>query len=443
MTLKNHNWENKNRVVYYLVALIGIIILIQIACKKELPKEVPSLVTINITDITSTSITSGGLVFSAGGVTVLSKGICVSTKKNPEISDIKTVDGTGTGSFTSTISGLIAGTIYYIRAYATNNVGTGYGNQYSVKTTGGLASVTTTAISSIASTTAVSGGNITSDGGSAITDRGVCWSTTPGPSIANSITSDGTGTGIFTSAITGLTAGTTYFVRAYATNSVGTSYGNEISFTTSPIFANCGTLTDADGNTYNTVTIGSQCWMQENLKTTHLNDGTEIPNVISGWYGPTPRYCWVNNDVSLKDVYGGLYNWHTVKTGKLCPSGWHVPSDDEWYQLSLFLDPNAQKIKPIVSSLGGGKLKEAGIDHWASPNTGATNETGFTARGGGYRAYNEPFEGFFNVTAFWTTTIQDLIHAWSYQLGAQDTNIYRIEGYFEFGEQVRCLKDNN
>ena len=214
---------------------IGIIFPIQIACKKELPEEIPSLVTINVTDITSTSFTSGGLVFSSGGDPVLSRGICLSTNKNPTISDIKTVDGTGTGSFTSTISGLMAGTTYYIRAYATNSVGTGYGNQYVITTPGesiSVISLTTTAISSITSTSAISGGNITSDGGSAVTGRGVCWSTTTGPTTANNITSDGTGTGIFTSAITGLTPGTTYYVRAYAINSTGTFYGNEVTFKT-------------------------------------------------------------------------------------------------------------------------------------------------------------------------------------------------------------------
>jgi hypothetical protein len=234
MILKQFNWNNKNGAVIYLVVLIGIIFSIQIACKKELPQEIPSLVTINVTDITSSSITSGGLIFSAGGLPVQSRGICLNTKSDPEISDNKTDDGTGTGSFTSTISGLMAGTTYYIRAYAINSAGIGYGNQYVVKTTGELLSLTTTDISSITSTTAMSGGNITSDGGSAITARGVCWSTSTDPTIADSKTSDGTGTGIFTSAITGLTAETGYYVRAYATNAAGTSYGNQEYFISTP-----------------------------------------------------------------------------------------------------------------------------------------------------------------------------------------------------------------
>ena len=199
--MKTCNWKDNNRGIIYLVVLIELIFVIQIACKKELPDEIPSLVTVNVTEITSASFTSGGLVFSAGGDSVLSKGICLSTKQNPEISDIKTFNGTGTGSFTSTISGLMAGTTYYIRAYATNSVGTGYGNQYAVTTTGELPTLTTAPITSITPTSAISGGNITSDGGSAVTARGVCWSTTTMPTIANNTTSDGTGTGIFISSI--------------------------------------------------------------------------------------------------------------------------------------------------------------------------------------------------------------------------------------------------
>jgi hypothetical protein len=120
MHLKNSIWEIKNRVVICPLVVIGILISIQIGCKKDMLKEIPSLVTINVTGVTSASITSGGLIFSAGGVPVLSRGICLSTDKNPEITDIKSVEGTGKGSYSSTISGLFAGTTYYVRAYATN-----------------------------------------------------------------------------------------------------------------------------------------------------------------------------------------------------------------------------------------------------------------------------------------------------------------------------------
>ena len=132
---------------------------------------------------------------------------------------------------------------------------------------------------------------------------------------------------------------------------------------------------DIDGNIYHTVTIGNQVWMVENLKTTRYNDGTAIPNVTdsSVWSKlSTPAYCWYNNDASsYKATYGALYNWYAVNVQKLCPKGWHVASNAEFYALNSFLDGEC------------GKLKEAGTIHWYSPNKGATNETGFTALPGG------------------------------------------------------------
>ena len=195
----------------------------------------PSLAaTSTITDIAATTATSGGNITSDGGASVSVRGVCWSTTANPTTANSKTTDGTGAGAFTSAITGLTAATLYYVRSYATNSSGTTYGAQVSFTTTA-LAAPTldaTTAASSIANTTASSGGNITSDGGSTVTARGVCWSTSANPTTADTKTINGTGTGTFTSSITGLTANTLYYVKAYATNSVGTSYGTQISFTT-------------------------------------------------------------------------------------------------------------------------------------------------------------------------------------------------------------------
>jgi len=190
----------------------------------------------------------------------------------------------------------------------------------------------TTTISNISYTTASSGGNVTNDGGTVVTERGVCWSTSQGPTIADSKTIDGNGTGNFTSNITGLTAGTLYFVRAYATNSVGTAYGNQVSFST---IGNCGTVSDNEGNLYYTVKVGSQCWMTENLKTTKYRNGINIPNITGDYQWAndlTGAYCCYNNDCGTYNViYGKLYNWYAINNSNgLCPTGWHVPSDDEW-----------------------------------------------------------------------------------------------------------------
>jgi uncharacterized protein (TIGR02145 family) len=292
MDLKNHSYIDKNRVIFCLVLLVGIIFVMQISCKKELPAEIPSLVTINITDITSASFSSGGLVFSSGSDPVLSRGICLSNNENPMVSDTRTIDGTGKGSFASTITGLMAGTTYYIRAYATNSVGTGYGNQYVITTSASILSITTSTVSSITSVTSISGGNITSDCNADVTERGVCWSTTPSPTIAGSKTSDGSGTGTFTSNLTNLNPGTTYFVRAYATSPSGTVYGNELTFvtaairlatlTTTPVTSVTLTNAESGGNISDSgggdITARGVCWATTTAPTidgSKTSDGTD------------------------------------------------------------------------------------------------------------------------------------------------------------------------
>jgi hypothetical protein len=201
----------------------------------------PTVTTTAISSITQTTASSGGNVTSDGGSAVTARGVCWSTSSNPTTSNSKTTDGSGTGSFTSSITGLNPLTTYYVRAYATSNAGTSYGSERSFTTTAAIApSLTTTAISSIYNTTASGGGNISSDGGSAVTSRGVCWSTSSNPTTSNSKTTDGSGSGSFTSSLTGLTRNTTYYVRAYATNGVGTAYGNEVSFTTANVTFSIG-----------------------------------------------------------------------------------------------------------------------------------------------------------------------------------------------------------
>jgi len=192
-----------------------------------------TLSTTSTTSIGSIIATSGGNVSSDGGATVTARGVCWGTSSGPVATGNHTVDGGGTGAFTSSLSGLTPSTIYYVRAYATNSVGTAYGNEISFTTSGSLATLATTTITSITSSAATSGGNISSDGGTTVTARGVCWGTTTGPIATGSHTTDGSGTGSFISNINGLASGTTYYVRAYATNSAGTAYGNEINFTTS------------------------------------------------------------------------------------------------------------------------------------------------------------------------------------------------------------------
>lgn len=197
---------------------------------------VPTLTSASVGAITQTTATFGGNVTSENNGPVTAKGVCWGTAHNPTTADSKTNDGTGTGAYVSNITGLTPATTYFVRAYATNSAGTSYGTEQTFTTLAvagaTIPSLSTVAVSAIAQTTAASGGAISSDGGGAITAKGVVWATTANPTTANSSTNDGTGTGAYVSSLTGLTANTLYHVRAYATNSAGTAYGSDVSFTT-------------------------------------------------------------------------------------------------------------------------------------------------------------------------------------------------------------------
>lgn len=197
----------------------------------------PTITTASASSLTTTSVVSGGNVSNDGGGVVTERGVCYGTNSNPTVSNVKLPNGSGLGSFTSTIVGLIPGTQYFLRAYAINSAGTAYGNEITFSTNSILVPVlTTSASSSITSNSVVSGGNITSDGGGEITTRGICYATITNPTISNNILTSGSGTGIYSVTITGLSSSTMYYLRAFATNSAGTAYGNEIIVTTNPVF---------------------------------------------------------------------------------------------------------------------------------------------------------------------------------------------------------------
>jgi uncharacterized protein (TIGR02145 family) len=193
---------------------------------------------------------------------------------------------------------------------------------------------------------------------------------------------------------------------------------------------------DGNGNNYPVVKIGTQTWMTENLKTVKYNDGTAITLVADGatWSELSlPGYCWYNNDAATyKDTYGALYNWYTVNTGKLCPAGWHVPSDPEWTTLTNYLGG---------VSVAGGKLKETGTVHWISPNTGATNESGFTAIPGGDRSTNGTFYDIGIYDSWWSSTQSSTGSAWDWYVGYADNISWRYDDGKQNGFSIRCIKD--
>lgn len=303
--------------------------------------------------------------------------------------------------------------------------------------------LTTSEASAITQTSASSGGNITVGGGSTISARGVCWSTSANPTIEGNKTSDGAGIGTFTSSITGLLANTVYYVRAYATNAKSTVYGNNISFTTPKLITfnpslTYGSVTDIDGNVYKTIVIGSQTWMAENLRTSKFQNGNTIPIVTddTNWSNLTTGACCVyNNDVEYLPKYGKLYNWYAVSDSRnISPTGWHVPTDADWITLITYLSGE---------SIAGGKLKETGTGNWISPNIGATNESGFSGLPGGTRRLNVnymfDFVGAYGI--WWSASESSSNGARSMYLACMEIKVYRFIYPKSNGLTVRCVKD--
>jgi uncharacterized protein (TIGR02145 family) len=514
---------------------------------------VPTISTSAIYYITTISALCSGDIISDGGSPITARGVCWSTSENPTVEmGTKTSDGTGVGSFTSSLTGLTYSTTYHVRAYATNSSGTGYGEDLTFTTpqkyqiqyisgdnqtySGGIMplpmvfavyniidnvwvtnleaenislnatastgyqnvvfnnnsdycnpgenycfggyyyiepntgqpftlkitvalkrgnqdlsvftltenitkgitppTIVTNYVSWITSNSAICVSSVTDDGGATVTARGVCWSTSPEPTVdLVTKTTDGYGTGSFISSITGISAGTTYYLRAYATNSQGTAYGNEDRFRT----YNADAIQDVEGNWYNIVTIGSQVWMAENLRTTMYSDGTSIPLVTDNteWAALTqPGYCWYNNnEATYKDSYGALYNWYAVDAesngGKnVCPAGWQVPTDAEWTILTTYVGGE---------SVAGGMLKETGTTHWTSPNTGATDQFGFTALPSGLREYNGTFGFIGGYGAWWSSTVY--ADAYGRQMNYNASYVVRFSNSKRYGLSVRCLKE--
>ena len=235
---------------------------------------------------------------------------------------------------------------------------------------------------------------------------------------------------IISAVITGLSSNTTYHFRIKSQNSLGITYSDDKTFITKNFGS---TVTDIDGNIYGTVTIGTQVWMSENLKTTKYRNGDPISKVTDNTWGnlTSGAYCWENNDVINNFVYGALYNWYAVNdtVRKIAPLGWHVATADEWTTLTNFLGGD------IVA---GGKLKESGPTHWGNSNTG-TDDVGFTALPGGYRSTIFCYFGAHGY--FWTSTngMYRIIHG--------DTDVVEdsapVNPYYgkTTGFSVRCVKD--
>ncbi len=353
--------------------------------------------------------------------------------------------------------------------------------------------ITTLSVTEITSNSAKSGGNITDDGGGKITARGVVWCTNVNPSLEDHIgmIQDGIGSGEFHSEMTDLFPSTVYYVRAYATNSKGTSYGNEVMFETVPdeddydIFYGDG-VTDIDGNEYITVIIGDQEWIAENLRVTSYNNGDAIPtglnntewsNTTDGAYAIFDHNHWaadgINSPEEMVAAYGKLYNWFAVTDPRgLCPEGWSVPSHDDWTQLEQYIcnalgnsncetkfpydntskgwrgttESNALKSCRQINSPAGGDCDTSEHPRWIEDNYSGLNNYGFDGFGfsalpGGYRWSSGIFFNVGGNGTWWSSTKHSEAHAWYRTILSYYESVGRDYYFKSIGRNVRCFRE--
>jgi uncharacterized protein (TIGR02145 family) len=300
----------------------------------------------------------------------------------------------------------------------------------------GIPDVATAAIFAVTSYSASGGGTVISENLNAVTERGLCWSKNPNPTTADFKTMDGAGPGNYRSLMTDLLPNTAYYIRAYAKNSVGIAYGNELNITTAA--GSTTTVTDIDANVYNIITIGTQTWMKENLKVSRYNNGDSIPTDLSAssWGTTTSgAFAIYDSDLANEGTYGKLYNWYAGSDSrKIAPPGWHVASKDEWQTLINFLGG---------PQTAAGELKEIGITHWATPNTGATNGSDFTALPSGTRLIDGSFSSI-GTNGFWWTSTEYLAgssDAEAILLSNNSAEAIYVTDKKAYGASIRCIKD--
>jgi uncharacterized protein (TIGR02145 family) len=313
-------------------------------------------------------------------------------------------------------------------------------------------SVTTSEVTQITAKSAISGGVITDDGGGSISASGIVWGTEPSPSLEQNLGSNTNNSNgeAFSSSLSNLLPQTTYYVRAFAANSAATVYGNEVSFTT------LEGVTDADGNVYNMVTIGTQVWMAENLRTTRYSNGDPIgttqPVSLNITEEDLPKYHWpAGGNESNVALYGRLYTWHVVNDSRnVCPAGWHVPTEAEFTTMENFLiaggfnfdnTNTGNKIAKALASASGWAGSTSAGSVGNNDFSEKRNATGFTALPAGIRYSSGNFD-YIGIYAYWRSAGDvDETSAWSHYLFYDSSSSQRIVFGKKAGFSIRCVKD--
>lgn len=372
----------------------------------------PQIKTDTINNITAVSASAKGIIGFRGSSPVITTGFVWDTLPLPTTYlSTKTVNTIITDTFTNNISNLLPNKTYYIRAYAKNSEGINYSDQKTIHTLVDprLPTIITDTVTELGYNYAISGGTVLSNGGFYVSARGVCWNTTGNPDVNQNISINGTETGNFSSNIPNLLPNTTYYYKAYATNSIGTAYGQEKTFTTAP---GDSVFTDPrDGQLYTFRHIGSQVWMTRNL-----NYGT------AGWcYGNNPFYC---------TLFGKLYNWDTALN--VAPPGWHLPADSEWTTLVNYLGGPA---------VAGPAMK--GFLFWRDTYCDTiTNSSSFSAYPGGVaNLEGSSFSFVLSHAYWWSSTPVGTSNASGKDLPACSNTI--LNGSFDrrVGLAIRCVRN--
>lgn len=428
-----------------------------VACKKETEK--PAVETVRLTYIDSFSVQLEGNVIADGGADVTHTGFIVASS----ISAIDRVKEDGIGSrsalifsslnqnsrrFTSMAIGLSFNQEYYYVAFAANKNGMAYSEVYTFTIDGrSYPIVNTIAASNIDKTESTLNAEIEVDGNENISERGFFWSEIANPNSSSAkLVYSGTNN-TFGANLTGLVENNTYYFRAYCINNGVMKLGEILSFKTNTDMP--ANMVDIDGNIYPVVKIGAQVWAAENLRTTKFADGSSIPYVSgsSQWESmSSAARCFYNNDANINSVSGTLYNWYaTVDPRKLCPNGWHVSTDQDWKTMETFLGMPASELENFAwrgeSENVGGKLKKT--TGWSSPNSGATNETGFNSIASGYRSWAGLFvsQSIFNNNSIWTST-QSTPFPIVRGMLSDRTGVVRANTLDpRTGYSIRCVKD--
>ena len=439
---------------FKLIILTTLCILL-VHCKESNPIDKLPVISSQLTmnNVTATTAEYGATITNDNGQTVSSRGICWSTKIDPTVKDSVKTSGQGIGIFTATIVSLKPATTYYIRAFAINAAGTKYGGTLSF-TTQKLTNVTTCKVNNIMTTSAFSGGTIV-DNSISITAKGICWSTSQNPTTDLATkTNDGTENSNFTSNIVNLNPSTTYYVRAYIVTKDGVAYGSQETFSTLAEIPKTGTLSDVDGNTYHYITIGTQRWMVENLRTTKYRNGvligttptldTNILNEI------TPKYQWANNgDESSIATYGRLYTWYAVNDSRgLAPNGWHIATSTDWTTLLNYLMANGYNYDKTTSDNKVAQSLASNSGWMTSSIIGSpgydmskNNSTGLSMYPTAGRFNNGFYSNGFQFAA-WTQTEYDSSNALYIQFNNNGTSLLlQLPSNKCFGCAVRCVMD--